>query len=297
MKDLDEVLNPAWSPDGNYIAFSGLRGGYNDLFVYDLSAKSLRRAHQRRIRGARSVVVARRTSKSRSAPIASRRSCRRSKPAACGSPFIDVGLGTGARGRRLRRREEHQPAVDAGRPRALLPLRSPGHHEHLPGAGRRRIADAAHERADRRERHHRPEPGALGRRRPRRVQRVRERRLQHLRDRRDQKLAGTQPIDLPIPMRACCRRAQGRGSGLLDAEEPVNRRAGIRRRGAAQPYKAKWASTTRASRRLAWAPIRSAPTRPAASRSCSATSSATTCSRRRRRSRAGSTSSAAACST
>jgi Tol biopolymer transport system component len=43
LKDLDEVLNPAWSPDGNSIAFSGLRGGFNDLFVYDLSAKALRR--------------------------------------------------------------------------------------------------------------------------------------------------------------------------------------------------------------------------------------------------------------
>jgi Tol biopolymer transport system component len=43
LKELDEVLNPAWSPDGNLIAFSGLRGGYNDLFIYDLGAKSLRR--------------------------------------------------------------------------------------------------------------------------------------------------------------------------------------------------------------------------------------------------------------
>ena len=43
LKDLDEVLNPAWSPDGNLIAFSGLRGGLNDLFVYDLSAKSVKR--------------------------------------------------------------------------------------------------------------------------------------------------------------------------------------------------------------------------------------------------------------
>ena len=43
LKDLDEVLNPAWSPDGHSIAFSGLAGGFNDLFVYDLSANSLRR--------------------------------------------------------------------------------------------------------------------------------------------------------------------------------------------------------------------------------------------------------------
>jgi surface antigen Omp85-like protein/WD40 repeat protein len=43
LKQLDEVLNPAWSPDGNLIAFSGLVGGFNDLFIYDLSANSLRR--------------------------------------------------------------------------------------------------------------------------------------------------------------------------------------------------------------------------------------------------------------
>jgi Tol biopolymer transport system component len=43
LKELDEVLNPAWSPDGNLIAFSGLVGGLNDLFVYDLAASSLRR--------------------------------------------------------------------------------------------------------------------------------------------------------------------------------------------------------------------------------------------------------------
>ena len=43
IKELDEILNPAWSPDGRYIAFSGLVAGYNDLFIYDLQASSLRR--------------------------------------------------------------------------------------------------------------------------------------------------------------------------------------------------------------------------------------------------------------
>jgi Tol biopolymer transport system component len=43
LNELDEVLNPAWSPDGNLIAFSGLVGGFNDLFVYDLAASRLRR--------------------------------------------------------------------------------------------------------------------------------------------------------------------------------------------------------------------------------------------------------------
>jgi Tol biopolymer transport system component len=43
LKELDEVLNPAWSPDGHLIAFSGLVGGFNDLFVYDLSTSALKR--------------------------------------------------------------------------------------------------------------------------------------------------------------------------------------------------------------------------------------------------------------
>ena len=40
---VDEVQNPTWSPDGNQIAFSGLSGGFTDLFVYDLAASQLRR--------------------------------------------------------------------------------------------------------------------------------------------------------------------------------------------------------------------------------------------------------------
>ncbi|HEX6974100.1 MAG TPA: hypothetical protein VF147_06840, partial [Vicinamibacterales bacterium] len=43
LKELDEVLNPAWSPDGTRVAFSGLVGGLNDLFVYDLQANALKR--------------------------------------------------------------------------------------------------------------------------------------------------------------------------------------------------------------------------------------------------------------
>ena len=39
----DEVVNPTWSQDGNRIAFSGLVGGFNDLFVYDLTTSSTKR--------------------------------------------------------------------------------------------------------------------------------------------------------------------------------------------------------------------------------------------------------------
>lgn len=40
---LGEILNPSWSPDGDYIAFSALVGGQSDLFVYDLKKDSLQR--------------------------------------------------------------------------------------------------------------------------------------------------------------------------------------------------------------------------------------------------------------
>jgi WD40 repeat protein len=40
---LGEILHPAWSPDGRYIAFSALAGGLTDLYLYDFEADSLRR--------------------------------------------------------------------------------------------------------------------------------------------------------------------------------------------------------------------------------------------------------------
>ena len=46
LKELDEVLNPTWSPDGNRLAFSALVGGLSDLFIYDIGAGSLKRVTQ-----------------------------------------------------------------------------------------------------------------------------------------------------------------------------------------------------------------------------------------------------------
>ena len=42
-KNMDEILNPAWSPDGRYIIFSAVKGGLSDLFMYDLQHKTLTR--------------------------------------------------------------------------------------------------------------------------------------------------------------------------------------------------------------------------------------------------------------
>jgi Tol biopolymer transport system component len=41
--DVDEIVNPSWSPDGRHIAFSGLVGGFSDLFLWDIESSSLKR--------------------------------------------------------------------------------------------------------------------------------------------------------------------------------------------------------------------------------------------------------------
>jgi Tol biopolymer transport system component len=40
---LGEILHPAWSPDGRYVAFAAQADGLTDLYLYDLDADSLRR--------------------------------------------------------------------------------------------------------------------------------------------------------------------------------------------------------------------------------------------------------------
>jgi hypothetical protein len=41
--DLGEIFNPAWSPDGRYVVFSGIADSWSDLFLYDLQEEERRR--------------------------------------------------------------------------------------------------------------------------------------------------------------------------------------------------------------------------------------------------------------
>ena len=43
LRDLDEVFNPTWAPDGHALAFTGMTRGLTDLYVYDIAASRLRR--------------------------------------------------------------------------------------------------------------------------------------------------------------------------------------------------------------------------------------------------------------
>ncbi len=40
--ELGQILNPSWSPDGRFVAFSAIHHGQSDLFIYDLETDSLR---------------------------------------------------------------------------------------------------------------------------------------------------------------------------------------------------------------------------------------------------------------
>ncbi len=40
--DVDEILNPSWSPDGQQLVFTGMKQGLTDLYTYDLGAGALR---------------------------------------------------------------------------------------------------------------------------------------------------------------------------------------------------------------------------------------------------------------
>lgn len=41
MGDISEFTNIAWAPDGHHVAFSGLKNGYSDIYLYNLTTKEL----------------------------------------------------------------------------------------------------------------------------------------------------------------------------------------------------------------------------------------------------------------
>ena len=141
--------------------FLRLVGGFNDLFVYDLDVQPAAAPDHRPVRRARSGLVARRQALAFSTDrfTTDLQTPGRGRPPARGAR---PRVGRRPSGRRLRAREEHRPAVERRRPVALLRVRSRRHLEHLSHRDRRRD-DAADQLADRRQRHHRAEPGAVGR--------------------------------------------------------------------------------------------------------------------------------------
>lgn len=42
-KNLGEIINPTWSPDGRFVAFSALEGGLSDIFLFDLETEELKK--------------------------------------------------------------------------------------------------------------------------------------------------------------------------------------------------------------------------------------------------------------
>ena len=59
-KDLSEIENPAFTPDGRAIVFSAMQGGLLDLWLYDLEIEAAPAADERRLRRAAPAGVARR---------------------------------------------------------------------------------------------------------------------------------------------------------------------------------------------------------------------------------------------
>ena len=43
IRELDEIFNPTWAPDGHALCFTGMTRGLTDLFVYDLGTSTLKR--------------------------------------------------------------------------------------------------------------------------------------------------------------------------------------------------------------------------------------------------------------
>ena len=55
--DLGAVMTPAFSPQGDAVAFAALRGGLSDIFVYDLTTKTRRQLTSDPVHGPSTLLV------------------------------------------------------------------------------------------------------------------------------------------------------------------------------------------------------------------------------------------------
>ena len=272
------MLNPTWSPDGKLIAFSGLVGGFNDLFVYDLEASAAAAADDRSVRRARSGLVARRPAarvqhrslhdQPRDARV--RRSCGwRCSTSRRGSGRRSAAASTTPRtsarsGRPTARRSTSSPTAAASRTSTASSSAAATTQLTNLLTGASGITALS------------PAMSAAGGRLV---------------------FSAYEDDGYSIYALETRRAAGGRGAGRAAAQRgraaaaarrrgAGRRRAAERRRWACRRARSRrcrrrntsrsWGSTSPASRRSASASIRSAPMRPAASRSSSATCSATT---------------------
>ena len=171
VKELDEILNPTWSADGQRVAFSGLVGGLNDLFVYDLSNDSLKRLTN----DAFAELDPAWSPDGKQLAFATDRFTTNLTDLQSGRlriAIMDVASGAVREAAGFRDAKNISPQWTKDGREPVLPVRPPGHHQRLSRVARRGRADPAHQPADRCQRHHLAEPGDVGRGRPRRLQRL-----------------------------------------------------------------------------------------------------------------------------